>query len=157
MHQDPNDSVKAMLLQPAQRWAEVIVGVASAVFGGLLSLASLNLAIDAFSNGGHIRLAAYLVIFMIAAIATLLLTCGIRLLEGRSPERRSLLAPTIWYGLSGCFLVLAAFVTYGIVKHGLTAAAGQALVSALLFALLAFGAGSHFARASPRRRNRGAA
>jgi hypothetical protein len=136
-------TTERLLLQPAGRLLEQLVGIASCILGALLFAATCFLLQTVFTNKSSPSFTAYAVLLVVGALATLLLTAGFRLLLARPNKVGSLFAPSLWFILSAVMLCLAVLITFTIRTETFGAGA-QASTSALLFALLSYGAGMHF-------------
>jgi len=143
----PTDNTKSptekVLLQSAGTILERLVGVVSCLFGTLLFAAMCFLLHAVLTKRTGTALSTYLVLLAVGVLAALLLTAGIRLLLARPNKYGGLFAPSVWFALSAVMLCLAVFIAFTIDAANFGAGA-QALISALLFALLSYGAGMHF-------------
>jgi hypothetical protein len=129
----------------------VVVGVASALLGALLSWAAIALIVVALSGPSPVRVGGYVVIAVIAALAALLFVCGLRLLARDEGKQQKLFGPWVWFTICGCFVGLATLFGYMTLALGFTASGAQAITASLLFALLSSGVGSRSRRLSPRK------
>lgn len=143
--------VEKLLLKGNPRGLERILGVVCLCVGFLLALFALALIQGTLFGRPHGGVYALLVIA--SALAYLFLVAGIRLLRGKRNSHESLFAPWVCFSISGTLLFTAAVF---VAASDPTFAAGQGIASALLLALLAYGAGSH-SRAKSLRKGRGAA
>ena len=148
---NPESATERLLLQSPGTILERVVGIASCLLGSLLFAATCFLLQEMITKSTRISLAPYLVLLVVGASAAFLLTAGIRLLFLRPNKHGALFGPSVWFVISAVMLCLAAFIAFTISAANI-GAGGQALTSALLFALLSFGAGMHLrskARSAP--------
>ena len=141
-----NTSLESVLLQEAPRGFERHLGVLCLLIGVAFTVFTFVLVLGPLLRRHTVGL--YVLVTVSASLACLLLVAGIRLLVGQRSGRRSLFAPWVWFTISGTMLLAA--VAFSVVAAAApTFSAGQGIASALLLALLAFGAGCHF-RSKPR-------
>ena len=136
-------ATEQLLLRPAGKILERLVGIASCLLGTLLFAAMAFLLHALFIKRNSPSLTTYSVLLLVGALAALLLTAGTRLLLGRPNKFGSLFAPSLWFILSAIMLSLAVLISFTISAANFGSGA-QALTSALLLALLSYGAGMHF-------------
>ena len=136
-----NSPAETILLRENPRAAEWAVGAVCVLVGVLLALFTWTLVQGPFfskPSGG-----VYILGSVAAALTCLFAVAGIRLFLGKRNRYGSLFAPWVWFTISGTMLFAAAvFAVFSVSAP--TFAAAQGIASALLLALLAYGAGCHF-------------
>lgn len=144
--------VERFLLQPGTSRLERGIGLTAVVIGVVLAFIVCVFAIKLLLDGQVVTTPVLYVGIAVATLSWFFLVAGVRLLLSRPNKHGSLFAPWVWFAVSGLMLFLAGlFAVRSWAQPSL--ADGRAIVSALLLALLAFGAGSYFRRKQGKGRN----
>ena len=147
---DPTKA-ESLLLKPVEGWLTHLVGIAAALLGAALLAAACILLHAMLSRQFATLHFIYAVPVVIALIAAFLLNAGVRILLSMPNKDGSLFPPSVWFMVSAAMLCLAGAIA-STMRTTNFADVAQALVSALLLALLAYGTGAHFrAKAKVRR------
>ena len=139
------NTVERFLIQPAGSWLERLVGTVSLLFGAALFAASCFFTYALLTKPVGNSKAVYIVVLVLVFSSAFLLNAGVRLLFAVPNKVGGLVPPAVWFLVSAAMLCLAGFVAFTFTAARFNDAA-QALASALLLALLSYGAGMHFRR-----------
>lgn len=143
--------VERFLLQPGTSKLERGIGLIAVVIGALAFVACL-LGIKLLLGGETTTPSFFYGVLALATLSWFFLVAGVRLLLALPNKHGSLFAPWVWFAVSALMLFLAGLFAFRALAQP-SFAVGQAIVSALLLALLAYGTGSHFRRKRKERRS----
>jgi len=151
LHQ-PQTRTERLLLQPAGERMERWVGIVSSAIGIALGSLLLWFAVVVLTRGLVAPVGAWVFMAVVGALTYFFTSAGYRLVR-RIPNRYgSILSPRAWSVLAVVFLGGGAIGCYlSIIAKDYRHLDGVA--SAMLLALLSFGAASHFRRKSARQGN----
>ena len=137
-------SAEKALLQPASSWLERVVGLVAMAVALLLALATYALG-RALLERPAPSVGVVILFGVLFILTVLFVLAGHRLVFGQPNRHGSLFAPWVWFAISGTLLATTLFLGVVAFKRP-TVESAQGILSALLLALLSYGAGSHFRR-----------
>ena len=143
--------VERFLLQPGTSRLERGIGLIAVVIGALAFVAFL-FGIKLLIGGKTTTPSFFYGVLALASLSWFFLMAGVRLLFALPNKHGSLFAPWVWFAVSAMMLFLAGLFAFRALMQP-SVPDGQAIVAALLLALLAYGAGSYFRRKRKDRRS----
>lgn len=144
-HRDNSTQLKDTLLATAPRYMEKAIGWVSVLVAASLGAFGLFILFAAIVRGKTNLLGLWVLLPVPAILFYFFASVGYRLLRAKPNAVGSIASPAVWLTCTVFFGVLTlAFIAVAITKQVFAGAQGAALSA--LFALLSYGAASHFRR-----------